>query len=64
MKGHIDFVAESEIEDHDYDRWLDALTEGSTRLDALQTAVAEARSLCESHASNEQILKVFDRLGV
>ena len=64
MKGCIDF-AESEIDDRDYDRWLDTLTEGSARLDVLQTAVTEVRYLCESHgASTEQILKVLDRLGV
>jgi hypothetical protein len=63
MKGCIDF-AESEIDDRDYDRWLDSLTEASTRLDALETAVTEVRCLCESRASNEQILAVFDRLGV
>jgi hypothetical protein len=62
MKGCIDFT-ESEI-DGDYDRWLDSLTEASTRLDALETAVNEVRCLCESRASNEQILEVFDRLGV
>jgi hypothetical protein len=64
MNGYFDLVPESEIDDHDYDRWVDTLTEASTRLDALQTAVTEARSLCEGHASNEQLLKVFDRLGV
>jgi len=64
MKGCID-IAESEIDDHDYDRWLATLTEASTRLDALETAVTEVRYLCESHrASSEQILKMFDRLGV
>lgn len=64
MKGCID-IAESEIDDHDYDRWLVTLTEASTRLDALETAVTEVRYLCESHgASSEQILKMFDRLGV
>ena len=64
MKGCIDLVPDSEIDDHDYDRWLDALAGGSTRLDALQTAVTEVRSMCERRASNEQILKVLDRLGV
>ena len=64
MKRRFDLVTESQIDDHDYDRWVDTLTEASTRLDALQAAVTEARSLCEGRASNEQILKVFDRLGV
>ena len=35
MRGSIDF-AESEIDDRDYDRWLDTITEASARLDALQ----------------------------
>lgn len=63
MKGYMVFD-ESIIDDDDYSRWLGTLAEASTRLDALQTAVTEARYLCESRASNEQILKVFDRLGV
>lgn len=63
MKGYMVFD-ESIIDDDDYCRWLGTLAEASTRLDALQTAVTEARYLWESRASNEQILKVFDRLGV
>jgi hypothetical protein len=64
MKGCIDF-AESEIDDRDYDRWLGTLTEASTRLDVLQTAVTEVRYLCESGgASTDQVLKVLDRLAV
>jgi hypothetical protein len=63
MKGCTVFD-ESIIDDDDYDRWIGTLTEASTRLNALQSAVTEARYLCESGASNEQILKVFDRLGV
>lgn len=64
MKGSIDFAG-SEIDDHDYDHWLGTLSEASSRLDALQTAVAEVRCLCEGHsASSEQILKVLDRLAV
>lgn len=65
VKGCIDFVAESEIDDLDYDRWLDTLTGASARLDVLQTAVTEVRHLCESASpSSEQILKVLDRLHV
>ena len=64
MRGSIDF-AESEIDDHDYDRWLDTITEASARLDALQSAVTDLRCLCENEgASTDQILKVLDRLGV
>jgi hypothetical protein len=49
----------------DYDKWLDTFTEASARLDALETAVAEVRHLCESGGvSNEQILKVLKRRGV
>jgi hypothetical protein len=64
MKGAIEF-AESEIDDHDYDRWLDTLTEASTRLDALEAAVAEVRDLCARGAvSRDRILETFGRLGV
>jgi hypothetical protein len=63
MQGLID-VARIDIDDRDYDRWLDFFAEASARLDVLQTAVTEVRYLCESRgASNEQILKVLDRLG-
>jgi hypothetical protein len=52
-------------DDRDYDAWLDTLTEASTRLDALQTAVTEIRYLCESGGiSSEQFLKVLDWHGV
>jgi hypothetical protein len=62
MKGCLQF-AESEIDDHDYDRWIDTLSGASDRLDVLQTAVTEVRHLCESRSpSSEQILKVLDRL--
>jgi hypothetical protein len=65
MTVRIDFAAESEIDDHDYDRWLDTLTGASVRLDLLQTAVTEVRHLCESpNPSGEQILEVLDRLHV
>ena len=64
MRGSIDFV-ESETDDRDYDRWLDALTGASKRLDLLQTAVTEVRYLCEGgDASADQVLKVLDRLAV
>ena len=64
MKGSIDFAG-SEIDDRDYDRWLDTITEASARADILQTAVTEIRYLCKSGgASVEQILKVLNRPDV
>jgi len=64
MRGSIDFV-ESEMDIRDYDRWLDALTDASERLDVLQAAVAEVRNLCQNRgASTDQVLKVLDRLAV
>jgi len=64
MRGSIVF-AESEIDDRDYDRWLETITEATSRLDALQAAVTDVRYLCENDgASADQILKVLDRLGV
>ena len=35
----------------DYDRWLNAFTEASVRLDALDTAVTQVRHLCEGGGS-------------
>ena len=64
MRGSVEF-AESEIDDHEYNRWLDTITDASARLDALQTAVTRVRCVCENEgASTDQILKVLDRLGV
>lgn len=52
-------------DDRGYDRWLDTLTEASARLDALQTAVAEIRYLCENgDVSSEQILELLERQRV
>jgi hypothetical protein len=49
-------------DNRDYDRWLDALTEASARLDELQTAVTELRHRCESEDMNsEQVLEVLER---
>ncbi len=49
----------------DYDKWLNALTDASARLDALQTAVTQVRHLCEgTGVSNEEILEVLKRQGV
>lgn len=49
----------------DYDKWLNAFTEASARLDALETAVTQVRHLCEGGGvSNEQILEVLKRQGV
>ncbi|MDT5371324.1 MAG: hypothetical protein QOC62_5755 [Mycobacterium sp.] len=33
-------------EDRDYDNWMDTLTEASTRLDVLQTAVIAQHTWC------------------
>ncbi len=64
MRGSID-LAESEIDDRDYDRWLVTITEATARLDALEAAVTDVRCLCENEgASTDQILKVLDRMGV
>jgi hypothetical protein len=64
MRGSIDY-AESEIDDRDYDRWLETITEATARLDALQAAVTDVRCLCENEgASTDQILKALDRMGV
>ena len=49
----------------DYDRWLNVFTEASARLDALETALAELRHVCErGGVSNEQILEVLKRQGL
>jgi hypothetical protein len=63
MKGRVEFAADSELDDHDYDRWLDTLVGASARLDVLERAVTEVRHLCEDGSpSTEQILGVLDRL--
>ena len=52
-------------DDGDYDIWITTITEVSTRLDALQTAVTELCHLCESEdVHSEQVLEVLDRHGV
>ena len=52
-------------EELDYDNWLATITEASTRLDVLQTAVTEVRDLCErGGVSSEQILQLLERQGV
>ena len=50
----------------DYDSWLDAFSEASARLDALQTAVTDVRHLLTGNASvdSAEILDVLDRHGV
>jgi len=50
----------------DYDRWLNAFTEASARLDALQTAVTDVRHLVGGGegVDSAQILDVLDRHGV
>jgi hypothetical protein len=50
----------------DYDRWLNAFTEASKRLDALQTAVTDLRHLlCHSEGVlSAEILEMLERHGV
>ena len=49
----------------DYDKLLNAFTEASARLDALETAVTQVRHLCEGGGvSTERILEVLKRQGV
>jgi hypothetical protein len=50
----------------DHDRWLNAFTEASARLDALQTAVTDLRHLlCHSEGvRSTEILEVLERHGV
>ncbi len=52
--------------DHrDYESWISTMTEASTRLDVLQTAVTEVRCLCENGGvSSEQILEMLERKGI
>jgi len=58
-------VADMVREDRDHDNWIDTLTEASTRLDVLQTAVTELRHLCESEdVHSEQVLEVLASHGV
>ena len=59
------FAVSDISDDRAYDSWLDTLTEASTRLDALHTAVAEVRYLCANgDVSSEQILEVLERQHV
>jgi len=50
----------------DYDRWLNAFTEASARLDALETAVIDVRHLLRhgERVDSEEIVKVLERHGV
>jgi hypothetical protein len=60
----VSFVADMVREDRDHDNWIDTLTEASTRLDVLQTAVTELRHLCESEdVRSEQVLEVLASHG-
>ncbi len=57
-------LAETGCDEREYDRWLGTLTEASDRLDALETAVAEVRRLCQSgETRSEQILEVLEKHG-
>jgi hypothetical protein len=53
-------------DDSDYGRWLDAFTEASARLDALETAVADVRHLLRHSESihTAEILEVLEQHGV
>lgn len=58
-------VAELDRDEHEYDNWATALTQASTRLDALQTAVAELCRLCEQaeDVHKDQVLEVLEKHG-
>jgi hypothetical protein len=53
-------------DDSDYGRWLDAFTEASARLDALETAVTDVRHLLRNSEGiySAEILKVLEQHGV
>ena len=60
----VSFVPGVVYTDRDYDNWMQALTEASTRLDVLQTAVIELRHVCESEDVNsEQVLELLASHG-
>jgi hypothetical protein len=52
-------------DEHDYDNWLDTLTQASVRLDVLQTVVTELCQLCEKEdvVESQQVLEVLERRG-
>jgi hypothetical protein len=52
--------------DSDYDRWLNAFTEASARLEALETAVTDVRDLLRhgEGVHSAEILKVLEQHGV
>jgi hypothetical protein len=52
-------------DEHDYDNWLDTLTQASARLDVLQTVVTELCQLCEKEdvVESQQVLEVLQRRG-
>lgn len=57
-------MIETRHDGQEYETWMTALAEASARLDALHTAVAEVRSLCERGSADiEQILKALARRG-
>jgi hypothetical protein len=53
-------------DDSDYGRWLDAFTEASARLDALETAVTDVRHLLRHSEGvhSAEVLKVLEQHGV
>jgi hypothetical protein len=58
-------VAELDRDEHEYDNWATALTQASTRLDALQSAVTELCRLCERAPDlhREQVFEVLEKHG-
>jgi hypothetical protein len=57
-------VAELDRDDREYDQLLNTLTQVSTRLDVLQTAVSELCQLCEKDdVHREQVLELLKRHG-
>jgi hypothetical protein len=57
-------VAEIDRDDSEYDQLLTTLTQVSTRLDVLQTAVSELCRLCEKdEVHGEQVLELLERHG-
>ncbi len=57
-------VAEIDRDDSEYDQLLVTLTQVSTRLDVLQTAVSELCRLCEKDdVHREQVLELLEKHG-
>ena len=56
-------LAEIGADERDYDNWLATLTQGSARLDVLQTVVTELRRLCkkEDIVQRRQVIEVLEQ---